>query len=142
MDQDKKNQLKRKLNAKINEKRIKRGAQPIIMCDVSSDDALILTVESLCHDVKLPQITRITNILEKTKILEKKYKPFRDKYQRLYVDIIQGEFDLERDMPMFKQLLATRKSVNRKETTIEDADERLKEQLYESHKIVDEEQKN
>lgn len=140
MDQDKKNELKRKLNLKINDKRIKRGAPPI-MCDVSTDDALIFTVESLCRDVQLPQIKRITNILEKTKILERKYKAFRDKYQRLYVDIIQEEFDLERDMPMFKQLLATRRSVNRKETTIENADEKLKEQLYESHKIVDE-QKN
>ena len=136
MDKPSKNELKRKLQSKINEKRIKRGVAPI-QCDVSSDEALIATVESLCHDIQLPQIRRITNILDKTKILEKKYKPFRDKYQRLYVDIIQGEFQLERDMPMFKQLLETRKSVNRKETTIEVADEQLKEILYNKHKIDD-----
>jgi len=132
-----KGELQNKLRNKINKKRVQRGVSPVTQCDVSSDAALILTVESLCHDVKLPQIKRITNILEKTKMLEKKYKPFRDKYQRLYVDIIQEEFVLERDMPMFKMLLEKRNSVKRQETTIEDADENLKEMLYKKHKIDD-----
>lgn len=133
---DSKADLKRKLKSKINEKRIKRGAPPI-MCDVSTNDALLFTIESMCKDVKLPQIKRITNILEKSKVLEKKYKPFRDRYERLYIDILQEEFVFERDMPMFKMLLQKRDSVNRKETTIETADEELKELLYEKHKIND-----
>jgi len=129
------NNLKNKLRNKINGKRVQRGVAPVTQCDVSSDESLILTVESLCHDVKLPQIKRIKNMLEKSKMLEKKYKPFRDKYQRLYIDIIQEEFVLERDMPMFKMLLQKRNSVKLQQTTIEDADEELKEMLYQKHKI-------
>lgn len=129
-------QLKEKLHAKMNQKRVKRGAQPLFNT-LDSNESLIFAVESMVNDCQLPHIKKIKNIMDRSKILEQKYKVLRAKYEPLYMDILRGDFDLERDIPMLKMMLKEKDKIKNQEVTFENADEQMKEMLYNKCKIDD-----
>lgn len=130
-------QLSQKLHSKINAKRITRNAHLIkTTLDLDTNEGLIIAVKSMIMDTELPYIKRIKNIVERSKVLEKKYKPLKDKYQPIYTSIVSGDFKME-NIGMLEMMLVKKDSVRNNIISFEDADERMKEFLYEKYKIDD-----
>lgn len=132
-------ELKKKLHSKINEKIIRRNPNAQLIkttLDLNTNEGLIIAVKSMITDTELPYIKRIKNIVERSKVLERKYKPLKDKHLPIYMSIVSGDFTME-NIGMFEMMLIKKDSIKNNDISFEDADERMKEMLYEKYKIDD-----
>lgn len=132
---DKNKDLKQKLRNKINEKRIQRGVAPSNIHNINNDDDLMDIIKNMMRDVKLPYIQRL-KIMERNKVMEKKYKILQTKHEPIYRSILEDEIDIK-DIPTLEMMLSKRQAIKNNEISAEDADERMKEQLYNKYKIDD-----
>ena len=135
MDSSNNTELKQKIKGKINEKRIQRGVTlSVSNNNLNNDEILMVCVKSMMKDVQLPQIKKIKFLMEKSKILEKKYKPLRDKFEPIYMSILKEELTID-NIGMLEMMLKRRDSIQNKKISIENADEQMKEYLYNLYKM-------
>ena len=134
MDRDNREDLKNKLHKKVNEKRVKRGVAPIHQ-KIDSDEALVFAAKEMIKDCALPQMKRL-KVVQRNKLMLKKYKALKEKNFALYLSIVHYDVTMD-NIGMLEMMIKKKNSIKNNEISMEDADEQMKEMLYEKYKIDD-----
>ena len=111
MDKDNKRELlKQKLKAKIDQKRVEEGRRPIINNSqkLTTNEEILNNVVAMIHDCELPYIKRL-NIRQKFDVLEKKYTKLRKQYIPIFRSVLNGELTME-NIAMLEMMLKCRDS--------------------------------
>ena len=86
--------LRKKLRAKINEKRIKEGRQTKINHkDLISDGDILESAKAMIRDCQLPMIKRL-NVRQRYNTLETKYSGLRKQYMPIFRSILNDEINM------------------------------------------------
>ena len=104
---DRKEELRKKLRDKINQKRIQEGRQPQ---NVNSNDDILQTSINMIKDCQLPNIKRL-NVRQKFNVLSKKYINLRDNYMPIFRSILNDELTMD-NIGMLEMMLKMRNSAS------------------------------
>lgn len=104
-------ELKKKLKAKINEKRVQEGRQTTINHkELISDSDILESAKSMIADCQLPMIKRL-NVRQRYNILEKKYSGLRKRYMPIFRSILNDEINMN-NVDMLEWLIQQKTSAN------------------------------
>lgn len=103
-------ELRKKLRNKINEKRIQTGRQPIHNPKtMTTEEDILNSAISMIKDCSLPYIKRL-NTRQKYNVLEKKYELLRKKYMPIFRSILNEELTME-NIGMLEMMLKIKDTV-------------------------------
>ena len=131
-------ELKGKLQNKINEKRVKRGVAPINN-KITNDEALVFAAKEMIKDCNLPQMRKLKPV-QRSRMMLKKYQALKDKNYPLFLSIVHYDVTMA-NIGMLEMMIKKKNSIQNKEISMEKADEQMKELLYEKYKIDDKKEK-
>lgn len=109
---DNRENLKRKLQNKINEKKMKsgRGASIQHTQKLTTKEDIYNTTVSMINDCQLPQIKRL-NVRQKFNALEKKYRNLKTQYVAIFRSVLNGELTMN-NIGMLEMMLNMRETAS------------------------------
>lgn len=107
---DRKDELRKKLKAKINEKRLQEGRRPNQSKNFSSNQNILETTKMMIQDCNRPMIKRL-NIRQKYNILSKKYQLLKDRHIPIFRSVLNGELTME-NIDMLEMMLNMKDSAS------------------------------